>query len=244
MTGLRGSELPGGRVPHALSQAGLTWPSSLVQPRPAWAGQLAAIKVAPGGQGVSAWAASWGRLPWTRRPLQRGEPGPRRCAAGAAQAQLPPLFPTRSLRVWPRGGKAHPRGWQLRPRGPLGRHSLVRAPRAGRLSWPRHGGHPAEPGAPLPGREAERRALRACPLAPGGAPRARCQHRGPGPGAGAAVRPGCGGSRAAHEPRAGAYEGRQASDPAGQAQGRAGGLGLGAGRRVLLGMRAPEVQSS
>ena len=62
----QGPELPGGQVLHALSRTGLTWPSSLVQPRPAWAGQLAAIKVAPGGQGVPAWAASRGK---TQRPL-------------------------------------------------------------------------------------------------------------------------------------------------------------------------------
>lgn len=81
VTGLRGSELPGGLVLHALSQAGLTWPGSLVQPRPAWAGQLAAIKVAPGGTGSVCVGGQPGEAAADTAAPGGGEPGPRGCMA-------------------------------------------------------------------------------------------------------------------------------------------------------------------
>lgn len=57
-----------------------------------------------------------------------GEPDPRGGWQEWPRAESPPLFPACSLRVWLRGSEDHPQGWQLRPRGPLGRHGLVWAP--------------------------------------------------------------------------------------------------------------------
>lgn len=176
-----------------------------------------------------------------------GEPDPRGGWQEWPRAESPPLFPACSLRVWLRGSEDHPQGWQLRPRGPLGRHGLVWAPprpamvvtrlalelrfQGGRLRgvrcelarWPR--GAPPETAASTVGQVLVPVLLSGLGMVVAGLLMDRVQ-----------VRTGVWGGRAW---RGGARSQTMQDRPQGQA-----GSGLGGGQACLLGKRAPELQSS